>query len=209
MKQKKHKARLTKTAITLRLLIVVGIIGLSYIGYSAFTTPMKSRKPDVQTTLNSQVPNPNTKDGRLIASPVKEGEALVYMRIPRLGKDWNWVAVEGVNLDDIAKGPGHYPDSALPGDKGNVAFAGHRTTHGQPFFHLDTLEVGDKIYLSQQGVEWEYEVTKKPTIIEPNNWKVVAPINQGSWLTLTTCNPQYGSSERMYVRAKLVLSKVL
>ena len=44
-------------------------------------------------------------------------------------------------------GPGHYPETQLPGQRGTVAIAGHRTTYGAPFHNLDELDRGDRIEL--------------------------------------------------------------
>lgn len=200
---KKHKARLTKKTKAIRIMALISAFVLGFISYKTFTTPIVSPKPEVQSILNSQVPSPKGGDSP-VASGVGEGEAFVYMRIPRFGKDWLWVSVEGTALDDIAKGPGHYSGTALPGEVGNSAFAGHRTTHGQPFFDFEKLEVGDKVFLSQTGAEWEYEIVTKPKVIEANNWKVVQPTKNGRWLTLTTCWPKYGSTKRMFVRATMI-----
>jgi sortase A len=126
------------------------------------------------------------------------------MRIPRFGKDWLWTAQEGVSLDVLANGPGHYPETPLPGEDGNSAFAAHRAGHGDPFINFEQLEIGDDVYLSQKDATWTYEITTKPEIINPDGDWVLDTFAPGKWLTLTTCWPKYGSEKRMYVRAKLV-----
>ena len=169
----------------------------------SFTQPVPSEKPvEVQRTLYSQVPT--AKPGRPPkAVAVEEGEALAYVRIPRFGKDWIWTVVEGTAMEDLARGPGHFAHSALPGARGNTAYAGHRSGYGDPFLNFDRLQVGDEIILAQNGAEWTYEVTMTPRVIEPDELWVVKPMEAGHWLTLTTCYPKFGSSKRMYVRAVL------
>ena len=66
-----------------------------------------------------------------------EGDAIARIGIPKIGVDQ--YVVEGVNVDDLRKGPGHYPSTQLPGHEGNSAIAGHRTTYGAPFGDLDQL----------------------------------------------------------------------
>lgn len=174
---------------------------LSFVAWNSFTEPMPTRKPDVQATLFSQVPT--AKPGPPpVASPAKEGEALLYMRIPRFGKEWIWTVLEGVTLDDLALGPGHYPGTPLPGEDGNAAIAGHRAGHGEPFIDFDRLEVGDEVVLSQNGATWTYRLVTDPEVIEPDDRSVLQD-SGGETLTLTTCWPKYGSEKRMFVRAVL------
>ncbi|TDA69894.1 MAG: class E sortase [Clostridia bacterium] len=114
-----------------------------------------------------------------------------------------WAAVvHGVSPKDLRRGPGHYPDSAWPPETGNVAIAGHRTTYGAWFRHLDKLEAGDTIYLVSSGRTYCYRV-EKVWVTEPTDWSVVAP-TANPVLTLTTCNPLYSSRQRLVVRASMV-----
>ena len=80
-----------------------------------------------------------------------EGEPIGDIRIPVIGI--NQVVVEGTNTPDLRKGPGHYIGTPLPGQAGNAAIAGHRTTYGHPFYNLDSVKVGDPIVLTTlQGI---------------------------------------------------------
>jgi sortase A len=178
---------------------------LALIAHSEFTTPLPTRKPDVQATMFSQVPTAQPGPPP-VATRVREGRALLYIRIPRFGQDWIWTVVEGVSLDDLALGPGHYPTTPLPGEVGNTAIAGHRAGHGDPFIDFDSLEVGDKVVLAQNGGSWTYTITAPPKIIEPDEDWVLDRYKTGRTLTLTTCWPRYGSSKRMFVRADLTAS---
>lgn len=138
----------------------------------------------------------------LSAVSVAEGEALAVMRIPRFGTDWEWIVVEGVAVDDLVKGPGHYSGTPLPGARGNVAVAGHRAGHGDPFIDFDRLQSGDEVILSQGEARWVYVIDTEPRIVPTSATWVVESL-PGKRLTLTTCWPKYGSSKRMYVRAHL------
>lgn len=193
---------MSKTTV-MRVYLIAVMVVLSVIAYDAFTNPMPTRKPDEQTILSTELPH--AKPGPPpAAAPVDKGKALLLMEIPRFGDDWVWTALEGTSLDILERGPGHYPTTELPGEKGNSAFAAHRATHGDPFIDFDTLEVGDEVILSQVGAEWTYEITTEPKIIQPNAHWVLDDFAPGRWLTLTTCWPKYGSEKRMYVRARLV-----
>ncbi len=110
--------------------------------------------------------------------------------------------MEGVSEQDLVKGPGHYPGTPLPGARGNVAFAGHRAGHGDPFIDFDQLDRGDEVILSQGEARWVYVIDTEPRIIPTSAIWVLDPL-AGRRLTLTTCWPKYGSEKRMYIRAHL------
>lgn len=159
-----------------------------------------------QEKLHEDVPAQPVVAGRSMrpsATPVAHGAALAVMRIPRFGADWEWAALEGTSLEVIAHGPGHYPRTPLPGERGNVAFAAHRAGHGDPFIDFDRLRPGDQVELEQGGTVWVYEIDARPEIVPVSASWVLDPL-PGRRLTLTTCWPKYGSAKRMYVRAHLV-----
>ena len=129
--------------------------------------------------------------------PPPVGTALGYLVIPRIGLDD--VIVEGVSAAQLRGGPGHYPGSALPGQAGNAAIAGHRTTYAAPFGQLQALQVGDPIYvLTAQGL-FRYDVISSRAVAPTD----VAVLDQtpAAELTLTTCTPRYSASQRLVVVA--------
>lgn len=143
------------------------------------------------------------------ASP-DAGEGLGVLSIPALGKDWHWVVVEGVTDDDLAQGPGHFPGTALPGEVGNFAVAGHRATHGEPFAYLDKLQVGDPVVMETVDGWLVYRVTWE-RILSPNATEILDPVAGHPGLkatqrtmTLVTCNPRWSSTERLVYGAQLV-----
>jgi sortase A len=119
-----------------------------------------------------------------------------------MGDDWVWVVQEGVDLGTLAEGPGRYPDSHLPGEPGVVAVAGHRATHGEPFAHLDRLGPGDDVVLEVRDAVYTYTV-RETRLVQPADTWVLQPrpgIERG--LTLTTCHPRWGRSQRLIVWAE-------
>jgi len=111
--------------------------------------------------------------------------------------------VEGVGEADLTKGPGHYPQTVLPGEQGNAAIAGHRTTYGAPFFRLNELTVGDPIYvIDTTGRRFLYTVSAAPMVVSPNDIAVLDPTTTAT-LTLTTCNPRFSATNRLVVVAAL------
>ena len=139
----------------------------------------------------------------VVARPVPRGHALAVMRIPRFGSSWVWAVSEGVSQSVLANGPGHYPRTALPGGRGNAAFAAHRAGHGDPFIDFDRLRRGDRVLLTQGGTTWVYRLDGPPRIVPTSATWVLAPTS-GRELTLTTCWPKYGSARRMFVHGHLV-----
>lgn len=109
------------------------------------------------------------------------------------------VFLEGISDEVLADGPGHFPGTALPGEPGNVAIAGHRTTHLAPFWALDVLARGDRIVLETRAGSFEYRVVWQ-RVVDPYAGWVVRRTERRS-LTLSTCNPRFSAAERLVVRA--------
>jgi LPXTG-site transpeptidase (sortase) family protein len=136
----------------------------------------------------------------------KEGDPLTRFQVPKLGVDT--IVVQGTSPSALRAGAGHYPKTPLPGQKGNVGIAGHRTTYGRPFNRIDQLVVGDKIILTTPIARYTYEVSKPPWTTHPFDWTIVGK-SKDPLLTLTTCHPKGSANERLVVRAKLVKSEPL
>ena len=96
------------------------------------------------------------------AATVPEGEGIVRLYAPRLGPDFAYTVVAGTTQDALARGPGHYTGSALPGQPGNFAVAGHRVTHGAPFGDVDRLESCDALVVETDASWFVYRVLPMP-----------------------------------------------
>ncbi|MDQ2754042.1 MAG: class E sortase [Actinomycetota bacterium] len=129
------------------------------------------------------------------------GGAIDHLLIPKIGVDK--FVVQGVGEEDLRRGPGHYPQTAMPGEQGNAAIAGHRTTYGAPFYRLNELGPGDDILLTNStGKTFRYQVTQT-MVVAPSDVMVLNPTPDAR-LTLTTCNPRFSASTRLIVVAKLI-----
>jgi sortase A len=115
------------------------------------------------------------------------------------------VIVEGVSDGDLRQGPGHYPGTPLPGEVGNAAIAGHRTTYAAPFYNLNQLQIGDPIVVQTLAGTFHYAVSES-TIVAPSD-SAVLDASTTPELTLTTCNPRYSASQRLVVVATLQSSQ--
>ena len=126
--------------------------------------------------------------------------------IPKLDK--NWVVVEGVTQEDIRYAPGHYPDSALPGQVGNFSVAGHRNR--AIFWRLDELDERRRDRGRDARPTGTSTGSSQPRIVKPTQVEVVAPVPgepgakpTKAMLTLTTCNPKFDNYQRLIVHAEL------
>jgi sortase A len=129
-----------------------------------------------------------------------EGQPVGILQIPKIGLDK--VVVEGTGTNDLREGPGHYSGTPLPGQPGNSAIAGHRTTYGAPFYDLNELSPGDQIVVTTLQGKFLYRVTQQ-LVVSPSDTSVVASESLPE-LTLTTCNPRFSATQRLVVHAQLV-----
>jgi sortase A len=138
------------------------------------------------------------------AAPIPDSEqAVARLEIPRMGL--NRIVVEGATADALTKGPGHFPETPLPGQLGNAAIAGHRTTHLHPFFDIDKLQPGDPIIVTTFNGRYVYHVTGTE-VVDPGDYADVIPTTDvtKATLTLVSCTPRYSATNRIVVRADLV-----
>lgn len=158
---------------------------------STTTTTSTVVDDDTTTTTTTAVSAP---------PPPVEGEAVARIVIPRIGVDK--IVVSGVSRDDLKRAPGHYPGTPLPGQAGNAAIAGHRTTYGAPFHRVDELEPGDEILVTTLQGSFRYEVFGSEIVL-PSAVEVVQ--DQGDdRLTLTSCHPKFSARQRIIISARLV-----
>jgi sortase A len=212
-----------------RVLVTVGTLLLLFVAYQLWGTGLytaqaqndlgdqfgraleRSQSTTTTTTAPAEAPTPTDTDPATLGpvTPTPEGKAVARIVIPKIGLDK--YVVEGVDVDDLRKGPGHYPATQLPGHEGNSAIAGHRTTYEHPFGDLDQLAVGDEIKLATVQGKFTYKVTEQK-VVDPSEVSVLDPTpdparpgRQLATLTLTTCNPKYSAEQRLIIKAQLAL----
>ena len=189
-----------------RSLIFFGVLILLFVAYQLWGTGLaearsqhrlKNQFNRALTATTSTTVDPNTPV--TAAPPPPEGDAIAIIKIPKIGIEK--AVVEGVGTEDLKKGPGHYPTTPQPGQKGNAAIAGHRTTYGHPFYDLNELQVGDPILITTRQGKFRYEVLETKSV-SPNAVQVLdnTPDNR---LTLTTCTPRF-SAQRLVVVSHLI-----
>jgi sortase A len=138
---------------------------------------------------------------RRLADESEPGDALGRIEAP--GMDGlNMVFVQGTDESSLQLGPGHYPETAMPGQGRTVAIAGHRTTYLAPFRHIDSMHPGDKITLKMPYGTFIYSV-QKSEIVDPTDVGVVHDTGYER-LVLSACNPVYSAAQRYIIYARLV-----
>ncbi len=195
--------------ITGELMITFGLIVLLFAGYEVFgnSAKVQAEQNSLDDALAQQWNDPAAGPSAPTAKgPAAPGKNLVgRLYIPKLDKEW--VVVNGVQPEDIRYAPGHYPETALPGEIGNFSVAGHRIR--KIFWRLDELRDGDVIGVETRD-SWHVYRVSSSVVVLPSAVEVVAPVPgkpkakpKKAMLTLTTCNPKFNNYERLVVHAEL------
>ena len=142
-----------------------------------------------------------SRDARRFLGTLEQGQAFGRLEIPRI--DVDTVAVHGTRWGaDLARGPGHYERTTVPGLRRTVGIAGHRTTFGAPFRDIDDIRVGDAITLEMPYAMFRYRVFAHE-IVESDDWSVIR--NRGfDTIMLSACHPLYSADQRWIVYGRLV-----
>ena len=198
--------------------ITAGLLLLGLVAYQLWGTAIETRR--AQATLRDDfaaliattpaVSVPDTTGGSAgsgtpvvspIATPNRPNSAIALLEVPAAGiAD---IVVEGVSVSALRHGPAHIPGTAQPGEVGNSAIAGHRTTYGAPFADLDEVRTGDPVYVTTTSGKFTFEVIDS-RIVAPERTEVLQPDGDRAMVTLITCHPRYSTSKRLVVTAELV-----
>src|SRR5438309_1780980 len=176
------------------LLLVAGVAMLAY----PFATNLYQNR--LQDKLSKQLASPLLKQKYRNRS-VGVGDSLTRIKMPAIHVDV--VVVEGITPTALRAGAGHYPQTPLPCEKGNVAIAGHRTTYGKPFADLDQMRTGDQIELDTPVGGCIYELKRGPFVVDKSDVSVLNSTPDQT-LTLTSCHPKGSAAKRIIVKAVLV-----
>jgi sortase A len=193
------KRWLRRTLSGLSVVLLLG--GLGLVGYPFATNMWQDRiQSRLENQLSDQIASPELQQAYR-ERKLETGDSLTRIKIPALGLDT--VVVEGITPSALRAGAGHYPQTPLPCDAGNVSIAGHRTTYGRPFGNVDQLKPGDTIELTTPIGGCVYQVAKDPFVVAPSDLTVIDPTGERS-LTLTTCHPKGSAAQRLVIRATWV-----
>jgi sortase A len=202
------------------LCITVGSLIVLFVVYVLFWTGVKAdsamndqidqlQKQWSQGTVR-QAAAPGRATSPKQPAPYVPGRPFAVMYIPRLGFTWNKPVLEDTDVDTLKKGLGHYKGTAQLGQTGNFAVAGHRRTYGDPLKDFPRLRPGDAVVLTDGTTWFTYRIDKGPYKTVPTDVEVIDPVPResgytrpGRYLTLTTCDPEWGHSHRLIVWAHL------
>ena len=201
-----------------RIFVIAGLMLLFFTAYLLWGTGVYTQQQQGQAK-QELVANPIVGERQVSAGKIPAarpprtlplGSPLFTIRIPKIGLET--AIVEGVGRDQLKKGPGHFPScsevprgedcvqrSVYPGERGNVALSGHRTTYGAPFFNLQQLGSGDVVDIISGRARYRYRV-RKQLIVDPSQVSVVEDHGRAE-ITLTTCHPRFSAAQRLVIHA--------
>ena len=200
------------------VLLTLGALVLLFVVWQVWWTDVESDRAHAATvsTLSRSfasgqaVPVPSASADAPAPLPGLDGDAFAIVRIPRFGPDYARPLVEGTSSNELARGLGHYVGTAGPGEVGNFAVAGHRTTFGKPLAEIDRLRGGDRVVVETSAGWTVYAVTTHE-VVRPSQSEVIAPVpgDRGAAptkavLTLTACHPRFSAKFRWVTHADLV-----
>ena len=201
------------------LCVTVGAVIVLFVVYVLFWTGVRADRAmdDQIDALHEQWdrqaagPAPSASPTGAAPQPsYRGGRPFAVMYIPRLGFTWNKPVLEGTSTGTLKKGLGHYAGTARLGQTGNFSVAGHRRTYGDPFKDFPELRRGDAVVLTDGTTWFTYRIDKGPYKTVPSDVEVIDAVPRksgytrpGRYLTLTTCDPEWGHSHRLIVWAHL------
>ena len=205
----------TATRAAGEVLITLGAVALLFLVYQLWWTTVLSNRDAARNAeqITQAWTSPNPPAAELTESP-PEGTGFALMTIPRLGPNMDAKPViQGVSQTVLAQGLGHYPLTALPGQVGNFAVAGHRISYGEPLRDVPNLQVGDNVYVETENYWYTYRLVKTEIVLPDDGWVIdpqpfgeTAPFGD-RLVTLTTCEPLYGNTNRWIWWGQLVETK--
>jgi sortase A len=200
-------------------MMLVGAVLLGWVGWQFWGTNWVAYREQDRVTgaLRTQWAGDSA---RLQPEFVPAGEASALIRVPRFGKDYVVPVLEGVRPDVLAKGFGHFANSAHPGDVGNYALAAHRVTHGEPLRRMPDLRPGDEVIVETVDRSYVYRLDTDPErlVIPFTGVWVLEPLPKNPeaggpqpaqepgqrLITLTTCSELFHTDDRMIAFGHLV-----
>ena len=220
--EERTRARVAKERVRVgvrgvgEILITLGLVLLLFCAYQLWWTDVTSNAAtsDANNAFAQTLEQtPVITDGKIppLGTP-ESGEPFARMFVPKFGEGWVKPIIQGVSLTDLHKGVGHYPKTALPGQVGNFAVAGHRTTNGKPFRKIDDLDPGDQIFVETKDAWYTYVVYQSRLHVDPRGgYYVVSPTASKDntkkptkkLMTLTSCHPPYSAAQRTITHAEL------
>ena len=206
------------------ILVTVGVVTLLYVAWQLWIgdflignevkSVAQARSQEWAQAAPTAAPTPSATTGSAptpaatVEPPAlpepEDAQIFGNVWVPRFGPDFVFTLAGGVSTARTLNSPavGHYPDTAMPGQTGNFAVAGHRTTYGAPFAGVPGLHIGDAVVIETPEGWFTYRFRNLQYVV-PTQVDVLLPVPQvsdvvatGKYITMTTCSPRYEQSER-------------
>jgi len=215
----------TAVGVVGELLVTAGLLTLLFVVWQLYWTDFTSGRAQAAEVdqLRSRwaasapaAPGPVATPGAAPSTPgvsvdvtPPQGDAFAIAYVPRFGPDYAVPVVEGTGTSNLQEGIGHYRGTAMPGQVGNLALAGHRVTYGKPFNLIADLQDGDAVVVATATQWFTYRV-QSHEVVRPSQVSVIAPVPDQpgatptqAWLTMTACHPMHSARQRYVVHALL------
>lgn len=176
--------------------MAVGILLISLTAYMKYDT-YKKQQDSLESFKNMN--SYEEDDGGEEDIEDNEEKPIAILNIPKINLEI--AVVEGVEKEDIRYLVGHFPDSVMPGEIGNLCVAGHRTSnYGQPFKETDKLENGDEIIFTYKNKEYIY-IVNSSFVVTPDDTYILDNTENEATLTIVTCT--LDSKNRLIIKGTL------
>jgi sortase A len=195
------------------LLSSLGVIVLGFLAYMYWGTALQATAAQHAFTRELTSEWSGTSELAALTSPseLAVGRPFALLRVPQLGRSWQFAVVQGTGQAQLELAPGHLAGTALPGRVGNFVVAGHRVTGGGPFWRLPSLRPGSVVIVVTIDASYEYEITGGPRWVPADDTAVTAPVSghpgeqaRLRMITLISCDSPWTGTSRVLVTGVLV-----
>jgi sortase A len=199
----RHALRFTASVMMVSGSLLIADAAVTLLWQEPISAFLAARQQDALAN-ELEEPGARARVIRALKDPVErkklKGDAIGRIELPSIDKDY--YVVEGTDTGSLRKGPGHYPETPLPGQRGTIGIAGHRTTHGAPFRNIDDLHRGDQVLLEMPYGTFVYSV-ERTRIVDDSDLSVKRKVSFNR-VILTACHPLYSAAQRIVVFARFV-----
>lgn len=185
------------------VLLAIGVLSIGWLGWQFVGSSLLARQQHA-TRVHELRTAWEQGDPLTVEERPRAGQAFAILRVPRWGESYEVPVLAGIGARDLARGVGAYPSSVPPGQVGNLAIAGYRTTHAAPFGRLLELDQGDEVVLETGTAVYTYviDVPARDVTVRDNEAWVLDPVPGTAddptrpTLTLTTSQDLVRSPDR-------------
>lgn len=183
------------------LLILIGVSIMGIVVYrKIITSNKKNQMVEVfENQLKENINDNNENEEIENLDSINGYVPIAIIEIPSI--KLKQPVVEGITEDVIKYFLGKFPNSAMPGEVGNFAVAGHRVSDfTDAFINLYKVKPGDEVIVKTKSGKYIYEV-EESFIVNPEQVEVLDTADYEK-ITMITCT--VGSKRRVIVTGRLI-----